>query len=637
MDQRKNSTNNLCNNDFLQNNYLRTKNDFSFRKNSSKTKSTINCSETNQSSSKNSFTKNFITHNNKVNYYFYPGNKIDFDSINSNLSRDNQTINQNILTRNISNIPLDPTKEIRIFQSICDSKIKNNINDYNSKQLPTRTIPKRKNRWGKKQNYKNDEGSSLLNKNSNSKNCTASDTMSNFKNNTGYKQNIQNLKQSKVFCNEKLNNKNTINKSWSNFCLKGVNKPLSQRKKLIDKNLFNFVRNSIDNNVRNSSQYQKQKEVIYSDINNNIVNNSINNCHINNDTNYANYYSNYYFNNDNFDNYYQNKCLDFIESNNMIQKLKNEFNENKIKSAAIFEDFKYKLNKNIELQEKIISYNNYYPNYYDSVNNNLQSYREQNNNNLMKLKSKSLDAKSVKNKILTNARKTTTTTQTKNKTTYSTNKKNRENNKKNANKNLQNKLLKKNQLSNKIMNKKNHNTTTSTNTSKNTTKIFKQRNNTEKDNNDKNDDSRNKCVSVDIKKIQEEKEYRKKILNEQINNILGGNVEIKNGQNELQYYNDLFNVNKEKKQKIINELFSRDKEKKDCNEQNCIYHYDNINLKATINSQNINKSLHLKYMYKPGSQTNLDLNKEIHKNLPSNNSELNLNIGGFNFTRKFNI
>ena len=162
-------------------------------------------------------------------------------------------------------------------------------------------------------------------------------------------------------------------------------------------------------------------------------------------------------------------------------------------------------------------------------------------------------------------------------------------------------------------------------------------NNTEKINNEKKICLKNKCNSVDTKKIEDEREHRKKILNEQINNVLSGNKEIKHTENELKYYNDLLNKNSNKKKVIIKQILSRNKTMKDCNIKNCIYRYDNANSKSNDNNKNINTNFRLKYVYKPGCQVNLDLNKEIHKNLPNNNSEINLNIGTFCFTRKFKI
>ena len=134
-------------------------------------------------------------------------------------------------------------------------------------------------------------------------------------------------------------------------------------------------------------------------------------------------------------------------------------------------------------------------------------------------------------------------------------------------------------------------------------------------------------------KKQKRKEIKEELINNRVLEVLKNDSENNNIKNCLDYYNYLLWNNKEKRQLFFDEL--ENKSNPINNNQirkshSCPYKYE-INLdKGYYNNNNIDKNLHLKYIYQPGNE----MNQNLYYQKLNDNSSKNYYISSFSYKRK---
>ena len=100
----------------------------------------------------------------------------------------------------------------------------------------------------------------------------------------------------------------------------------------------------------------------------------------------------------------------------------------------------------------------------------------------------------------------------------------------------------------------------------------------------------------------------------------------------MDFYNNLLTNNEEKKKLFYDELEYKSNQiinKHNRSSLSCPYKYE-INIYEGYNNQNIDKNLHLKYIYNPGSE----FNQNYYYQKLNEDKDKNYSINSFSFKRK---
>ena len=245
--------------------------------------------------------------------------------------------------------------------------------------------------------------------------------------------------------------------------------------------------------------------------------------------------------------------IDFESEKNKLKSIKGQYFYNLIYSRGIIDNIKYNINKIDRYQNNIIDLNNKCKKYSDLIqSDNLLKYKEENKKNLKIYKSKQTFKTPKKNKITTSRSLS-------------------------YNKNYKNYIK-----------------------DKNNNKMKKAKSN------------KNNYISDENLKRKEIKEKREKDINNKLLFIFRNDYMNNNIGNCLNYYNNLLSENVNKKRLFYKELEFKSKQiennkNKEIKSNSYSYKYGiNIN-KGYYNNQNIDKNLHIKYIYNPQSNINQSL------------------------------
>lgn len=159
-----------------------------------------------------------------------------------------------------------------------------------------------------------------------------------------------------------------------------------------------------------------------------------------------------------------------------------------------------------------------------------------------------------------------------------------------------------------------------------------ERNNKIKINKEKNINKK-KYFSAENIKRKDIKEKREIDINKRILNVLQNDYKNNKIKNDLDYYNYLLNSNEEKKDLFYKDLEYKSKQTQNIinkNNRSSLYNYE-INMSECYISKNVDKNLHLKYIYHPESDINQNL--YIQRNEENNK---NYYINPFSYRRKNN-
>lgn len=275
--------------------------------------------------------------------------------------------------------------------------------------------------------------------------------------------------------------------------------------------------------------------------------------------------------------------IDFQTEKNKLKSLKKQYIYNSFNALDKIYLIKNNMNKINLYQNNIIDLNNKCAKYSDLIKqDNLQKYREENKKNLKKYKSSE------------NITINKTKLKSKNKKVISSRPQSY-----NINKNKIDKKDKKN---------------------------LKKMNNTKNKN-----ENKSRCISADIVKRKEIKKEREKKINNRVLYVLKNDYENNNMGNRLDYCNYLLKENEDKKQKFYNQLENKSKQIEDSKKRNnsCPYKYG-MNINKGYNNNNIDKDLHIKYIYRPESEINQNL---IYQRI-NDKSDKNYYIKSFSYKRK---
>ena len=271
-------------------------------------------------------------------------------------------------------------------------------------------------------------------------------------------------------------------------------------------------------------------------------------------------------------NLYEDKKIDFDSKKKKLELIKQQYIANIINTQKIIHEFKDKFNKIDFDKNNILDLNKKCLKYSDLVQpDNLYKYREENNKNLQKYKPKQ-NYKSINKRPLS----------------Y-----------------------------NKIINKKQNNNNNKMNYRNNFN--IKKKNYLSADN-------------IKRKGIKERKHKSKKVINNRVLNVLRNEYKKNKMKDNLEYYNYLLKDNEEKKRLFCDEIEYKQNiiQNEYLRNSPYIYKFDFHN---HFNSKNIDKALHLKYIYRPDS----DINKKLY--IPKSKEENNKNyyINSFSYKRKNKI
>ena len=145
--------------------------------------------------------------------------------------------------------------------------------------------------------------------------------------------------------------------------------------------------------------------------------------------------------------------------------------------------------------------------------------------------------------------------------------------------------------------------------------------------------NKKKYLSAENIKREEIKKNREKQINNKVLSVIKNNYDNINMGNCLNYYNHLLKDNQEKKNLFCNQLEYKSKQIENNyirNSHSCPYRYC-TNLNKGFNNQNIDKNLHLKYIYHPESEINQNL---YYQKMNDRDNEKNYYIKSFVFKRK---
>ena len=162
------------------------------------------------------------------------------------------------------------------------------------------------------------------------------------------------------------------------------------------------------------------------------------------------------------------------------------------------------------------------------------------------------------------------------------------------------------------------------------TKLEKKKSNKFNAKNGNNLNKNKKYLSAENIKRKQIKESRKKVTNNMVSTVLKNDYINNNFQKNLDYYNYLLKENEKKKNLLFDELDSKSKENDYFKYNHLNQHTYGCNLSKGYNSHNFDKNLHLKYIYHPESEMNLNVYTPIPKEEIKSNYHINL----FNYRRK---
>ena len=127
------------------------------------------------------------------------------------------------------------------------------------------------------------------------------------------------------------------------------------------------------------------------------------------------------------------------------------------------------------------------------------------------------------------------------------------------------------------------------------------------------------------------KEPRKKVINKGVSKVLKNNKINDNIQKKLDYYNYLLKDNEEKKNLLFHEIDYKSRENYYFKNNHFINYDYGYNFANGYNYQNIDKNLHLKYIYHPENQ----LNQNVYIQMKEESKDKdNYHIESFNYKRK---
>jgi hypothetical protein len=144
-------------------------------------------------------------------------------------------------------------------------------------------------------------------------------------------------------------------------------------------------------------------------------------------------------------------------------------------------------------------------------------------------------------------------------------------------------------------------------------------------------DNKSRCFSAEILKRKEIKKERENKINNRIICVLKNDYENNKIGNRLDYCNYLLKENEEKKQMFYNQLENKSKQIENNKKRNnsCPYKYG-MDINKGYNNNNIDKNLHIKYIYRPESEVNQNL---IYQRI-NDKSDKNYYIKSFSYKRK---
>ena len=274
--------------------------------------------------------------------------------------------------------------------------------------------------------------------------------------------------------------------------------------------------------------------------------------------------------------------IDFETEKNKLKSIKKQYIYTTYKALDKIYFIKNNMNKINLYQNNIIDLNNKCAKYSDLIKqDNLQKYREENKKNLIKYKS------------LENITNDKAKLKAKNKKAISSRPQSYNINK--------NKIVRKDKKNMKKMNSK------------------------------KKNENKSRCISAEIIKRKEIKKERENKINNRVIYVLKNDYENNKIGNKLDYCNYLLKENEEKKQKFYNQLEDKSKQIENNKKRNnsCPYKYG-MDINKGYNNNNIDKNLHLKYIYRPESEINQNL---IYQRI-NDKSDKNYYIKSFSYKRK---
>ena len=390
----------------------------------------------------------------------------------------------------------------------------------------------------------------------------------NYNGNTTQYNNKSGYKKNEILKNYNLLKNDNFNSDIKNKTIQILSLNTKEENNNKDKEDINKYTNYIF-----SKRSRNKKSTIIKDIKKN-NNNNINNNHNLYNTRSCNkngklIQKNVFKYNDNSNqNIQENNKINFDTEKKNLELIKKQYVTNTVYAQEIFCDLKNNMNNINYYQKNIIDLNDKCLKHSDLVEDNLFKYRKENYDNLKKYKPKK-DNKQFAYRSLS----------------YNTNIKKD----KNINKNKKGKNFDKN--------KKKH-------------------------------------LSAENIKREEIKKNREKQVNNRVLSVIKNNYDNTNMGNCLNYYNNLLKDNQEKKNLFCNQLEYKSKQIENNyirNSHSCPYRYC-INLNKGYNNENIDKNLHLKYIYHPESEINQNL---IYQKMIDNDGEKNnYYINSFVFKRK---
>lgn len=274
--------------------------------------------------------------------------------------------------------------------------------------------------------------------------------------------------------------------------------------------------------------------------------------------------------------------IDFETEKNKLKSIKKQYIYSTYNALDKIYLIKNNMNKINLYQNNIIDLNNKCAKYSDLIKqDNLQKYREENKANITKYKSLenlTIDKEKVKTK---NKKAISSRPQS-----YNINK---------------NKIVRKDKKNVKKMNTKNKN------------------------------ENKGRCISAENIKRKEIKKEREKKINNRVICVLKSDYENNKMGNRLDYCNYLLKENEEKKKMFYNHLEDKSKqiEKNKKRNNSCPYKYG-MDINKGYNNNNIDKNLHIKYIYRPESEINQNL---IYQRI-NDKSDKNYYIKSFSYKRK---
>ncbi len=159
----------------------------------------------------------------------------------------------------------------------------------------------------------------------------------------------------------------------------------------------------------------------------------------------------------------------------------------------------------------------------------------------------------------------------------------------------------------------------------------KDKKNMKKKNTKNKNENKGRCISAEITKRKEIKKERENKISNRIIRVLKNDYENNKIGNRLDYFNYLLKENEDRKKMFYNQLEKKSKQIENNKKGNnsCPYKYG-MNINKGYNNNNIDKNLHIKYIYRPESEIDQNL---IYQRINSR-SDKNYYIKSFSYKRK---